>query len=593
LAALELRGSCQPQPNTLNLIRFGLNPTSELWETENDMGKFLKPGFGLGLAIGFFLVVTSSALADPPNSNFHNAPDSTKQLKNPMQGQQNAQAGRQLYTQRCSRCHGRNAEGSGNIPALVDGVLESVSDGELFWFITNGNHKSGMPSFASLPDRQRWQLVTYVKGLGLSQTASSDGGGAEAPPVSTAKLNAPAPSSPFTDFRYEQPGKTRKITVNDLPQPYATSSAENGPDVVPRPEGAWPKALAGFKVEQYATGLDQPRLMRTAPNGDVFLAESRAGRIRIFRGTTEDGKPELSAIFASGLKRPYGINFYPPGPNPQWVYVGTTAAVFRFAYHNGDLKASAAPEHIADLPDGEGHWTRDIQFSPDGKKMFVAVGSASNDDDTDTTPGEKNRADILEFNPDGSGRKVYAWGIRNAGGGLAINPKTGELWCSVNERDALGDNLVPDYITHVQPGGFYGWPWWYTGGHQDPRQKGKHPELKDKTIVPDVLLQPHNASLEMTFYEGKQFPSEYQGDIFASEHGSWNRSVRAGYEVIRVPLHQSGYASGEYEDFVTGFVLDDGRVWGRPVGITVASDGSLLVSDDGSNSVWRVSYAGK
>jgi glucose/arabinose dehydrogenase/mono/diheme cytochrome c family protein len=546
-----------------------------------------------GIALGFFLSLVSSALADEQKPNFHNAPDSTKQMKNPMQGQHNAQAGKQLYAQRCARCHGRNAEGSGNIPSLVDGVLESVSDGELFWFITNGDHKSGMPSFAYLPDQQRWQLVTYVKGLGLSQTDPTNTEAPEPAPVSTSKLNAPPPTPPFTDFRYEQPGKSRKITVNDLPQPYATPSAENGPDIVPRPADAWPKALAGFKVEQYATGLDQPRLMRTAPNGDVFLAESRAGRIRIFRGITDDGKPELTAIFASGLKRPYGIAFYPPGPNPQWVYVGTTAAVFRFAYHNGDLKASAAPEHIADLPDGQGHWTRDIQFSPDGKKMFVAVGSASNDDDTDTSPAEKNRADILEFNPDGSGMQIYAWGIRNPGGGLATNPKTGELWCSVNERDALGDNLVPDYITHVQPGGFYGWPWWYIGSHQDPRQKGKHPELKDKVIVPDVLLQPHNASLEMTFYQGKQFPAEYQGDIFASEHGSWNRSVRAGYEVIRVPLHQTGHASGEYEDFVTGFVLDDGTVWGRPVGVTVASDGSLLVSDDASNSIWRVSHTGK
>jgi len=546
-----------------------------------------------GINLGYFLLLVSSALADAEKPNFHNAPDSARQMNNPMERQQNAEAGKQLYAQRCARCHGRNAEGSGNIPSLVDGVLESVSDGEIFWFITNGDDKSGMPSFAYLPDQQRWQLVTYVKALGLSQTDPANTETPEPAPVSTSKLNAPPPTPPFTDFRYEQPGKTRKITVNDLPPPYTTPSAENGADIVPRPADAWPKAPAGFKVEQYATGLNQPRLMRTAPNGDVFLAESRAGRIRIFRGTTDDGKPELSAIFASGLKRPYGIAFYPPGPNPQWVYVGTTAAVFRFAYHNGDLKASAAAERIADLPDGEGHWTRDIQFSPDGKKMFVAVGSASNDDDTDTAPGEKNRADILEFNPDGSGMKVYAYGIRNAGGGLAINPKTGELWCSVNERDALGDNLVPDYITHVQLGGFYGWPWWYIGSHQDPRQKGKHPELKDKVIVPDVLLQPHNASLEMTFYEGKQFPAEYQGDIFVSEHGSWNRSVRAGYEVIRVPLHQSGQASGEYEDFVTGFVLDDGTVWGRPVGITVAADGSLLVSDDASNSVWRISYAGK
>jgi glucose/arabinose dehydrogenase len=257
------------------------------------------------------------------------------------------------------------------------------------------------------------------------------------------------------------------------------------------------------------------------------------------------------------------------------------------------LKASGAPEHLADLPHGGGHWTRDIQFTPDGKKMFVSVGSASNVDDPDTTPAEKNRADILQFNPDGSEMRVYASGIRNAGGGLAVNPTTGELWCSVNERDGLGDNLVPDYITHVQDGGFYGWPWWYMGDNQDPRHKGKHPELKEKTIVPDVLLQAHNASLEFAFYEGKQFPAEYQGDIFASQHGSWNRSVRAGYEVIRVPLHHTGHASGEYEDFLTGFVVDNGHVWGRPVGVTVAADGSLLVSDDGSNSIWRVSYTGK
>jgi glucose/arabinose dehydrogenase len=541
--------------------------------------------------IGIFALLIPFASLEAQDSNFHNAPDSAKQMKNPFEGQQNADAGRRLYAVHCARCHGRNAEGSGNVPALVDGVLESVSEGEIFWFITNGDKKSGMPSFAKLPEQQRWQLVTYVKSLGLSQTAPTNG--PEAAPTSTSKLKAPLPTPPFTDFRYEQPGKFRKITVNDLPQPYATPSAENGPDVVARPANAWPKAPAGFKVELYAEGLDNPRLMRTAPNGDVFMAESNAGRIRVLRGITGDGKAELSAIFARGLKRPYGIAFYPPGPNPQWIYIGTTSTVVRFSYHNGDLKASGSPEHIADLPGGGGHWTRDIQFSPDGQKMFVAVGSASNDDDTDTHPAEKNRADILACDPANCVLSVHAYGIRNAGGGLAINPKTGELWCSVNERDALGDNLVPDYITHVQPGGFYGWPWWYMGAHQDPRQKGKHPELKDKAIVPDVLLQAHNASLEMTFYQGKQFPAEYQGDIFASEHGSWNRSVRAGYEVIRVPLHQTGHASGEYEDFVTGFVLDDGSVWGRPVGITVASDGSLLVSDDGSNSIWRISYTGK
>jgi glucose/arabinose dehydrogenase len=299
------------------------------------------------------------------------------------------------------------------------------------------------------------------------------------------------------------------------------------------------------------------------------------------------------SVFASGLNQPYGINFYPPGPNPQWVYVGQTDAVLRFAYHSGDMRATGKPQHIANLPAGGGHWTRDIQFSLDSKRMFVGVGSRSNVDDPDTHPGEKNRANILQFNPDGSGMRVYAYGIRNPGGGLAVNPKTGELWCSVNERDALGNNLVPDYITHVQEGGFYGWPWWYMGGNQDPRLKGKRPELKSKVIAPDVLIQAHSASLEPTFYTGKQFPAQYSGDIFAAEHGSWNRAPRAGYEVIRIPLHQSGHASGEYQDFLTGFVLPNGDAWGRPVGVAVAPDGSLLVTDDGSNSIWRVSYRGK
>ena len=405
--------------------------------------------------------------------------------------------------------------------------------------------------------------------------------------------SAPPPKPPFTDYRYEKPGTVHKITPKDLPAPYATQSASNWARVVPRPANVWPQAPAGFKVELFASGLDEPRKVITAPNGDVFLAESHLGEIKVFRGITGDGKPGQTATFATGLNRPYGIAFYPPGQDPQFVYVGNTDGVVRFAYHNGDLRAAGKPQHIADLPGGGGHWTRDIVFSPDGKQMFVGVGSASNVDDPDTHPEEKNRADILVMNPDGSNLRVYAYGIRNAGGGLAVSPKTGDLWCSVNERDALGDNLVPDYITHVQAGGFYGWPYYYLGGNPDPRLKGKHPELKDKAIVPDVLLQPHSASLEMLFYEGKQFPAEYQGDIFASQHGSWNKSTRVGYEVIRVPLHQTGRASGEYEDFLTGFVLPNGDVWGRPVGVTVAADGSLLVTDDGSNSIWRVSYVGK
>ena len=404
---------------------------------------------------------------------------------------------------------------------------------------------------------------------------------------------APPPKAPFTDYRYQKPGTVRKITPQDLPPPYATKAAVNGPDVVDRPKDAWPQAPAGFKVELYSTEVQQPRKIITAPNGDVFVAESHDGNIRVFRGITPDGHPQRMSIFATDLSQPYGIAFYPPGPNPQYVYIGDTDAVLRFAYRNGDLKATSRPERVAAVPAGGDHWTRDLVFSPDAKQLFVGVGSDSNVDDPDTHSNEKNRADILVMNPDGSNLHVYAYGIRNAGGGLAINPKNGELWCSVNERDDLGDNLVPDYITHVQEGGFYGWPYYYIGGNPDPRHKGKHPELKNKVIVPDVLLQPHNASLELAFYQGKQFPSDYEGDIFASQHGSWNRSPRAGYEVIRVPLHQTGKATGEYEDFLTGFVLPNNKVWGRPVGVAVASDGSLLVTDDASNSIWRVSYTGK
>jgi glucose/arabinose dehydrogenase len=400
----------------------------------------------------------------------------------------------------------------------------------------------------------------------------------------------------FEDYRAEKPGICRKITLADLPEPNPEESVDNGPDVIPRPSNAWPEALPGFKVDLYASGLKNPRFIRAAPNGDVFLAESSAGEIKVFRGIDNNGKAEKMEVFATGLNRPFGIAFYPLGADPKWVYIGNTDAVVRFPYQNGDMKARGRAEKITDLPGGGllrggGHWTRDVAFSNDGKKMYVSVGSRSNNDDADNNPAEKHRADVLEYNPDGSGFRIYASGIRNAVG-IAVHPQTGELWGSVNERDGLGNNLVPDYITHIQDGGFYGWPWYYMGGHPDPKHVGKHPELKNKVLTPDVLLQPHFASLEMTFYTGQQFPAEYRGDAFASEHGSWNRSKRTGYEVIRVPL-KNGKASGEYQDFLTGFTTAEGQVWGRPVGITVAKDGSLLVSDDGSNSIWRVSYEGK
>ena len=409
-------------------------------------------------------------------------------------------------------------------------------------------------------------------------------------PACRAVQPANGASGPFTDYRGEVPGNVHRITAADLPAPYATKSSRNNANIVPRPAHAWPKAPPGFKVELYAS-LTTPRLLRTAPDGDVFVAQSYVGKIQRLHGVGADGKAQASTTFASGLNKPFGIAFYPPGPAPQWIYVGDTDAVVRLPYRNGDVEASGPAQHVVDLPHGGGHWTRDVVFSPDGKTMYVAVGSASNVDDPDTATGEKQRADILAFDPDGSNPRIYAAGIRNPVG-LAVQPGSDTLWCSVNERDELGDNLVPDYITHVQEGGFYGWPWWYIGAHQDPRHTGKHPELREQTIVPDVLLNPHNASLQLTFYDGTQFPAQYRGDIFAAEHGSWNRSVRVGYEVVRVPLRQTGKTGGEFEDFLTGFVLDNGDVWGRPVGVAVAQDGSLLVSDDASGSIWRVSYAG-
>jgi glucose/arabinose dehydrogenase len=419
-----------------------------------------------------------------------------------------------------------------------------------------------------------------------------------AAPAHTPTAADPPPGpSPFIDWRGQVPGRIHKIVPADLPPPHATSAADNPPHLVPRPPNAMPLAPRGFSVGLYADGLANPRLLRTAPNGDVFLADSRPGELRVLRGLGADGRAAESRVFVRDLRQPFGIAFYPPGKDPRWIYVGNTDSVVRFPYQNGDLEARGPATEIAQIPGGGrlrggGHWTRDLAFSRDGKTLYVSVGSRSNNDDPDVSPAEHLRADILEMDPEGHGMRVYASGIRNAVG-IAVSPETGDLWASVNERDNLGDDLVPDYITRVRDGGSYGWPWFYIGPNWDPRHTGKHPELRDKVIVPDVLVQPHYASLELCFYEATQFPPEYRGDIFAAEHGSWNRKLRTGYQLIRVPLHQTGAASGEYQDFLTGFVTADGEVWGRPVGVTVAPDGALLVSDDGSNIIWRISYTGK
>jgi glucose/arabinose dehydrogenase len=404
----------------------------------------------------------------------------------------------------------------------------------------------------------------------------------------------------FGDWHRDAPGVSRKIAAADLPQPFASPSARETARIVPEPAGATLHVPPAFTVTRIADHLDNPRAVRVAPNGDVFIAESRADKIVVLRA----GRV---STFATGLDGPYGIAFYPPGPDPKFVYVGNTQSIVRFPYKNGDVKASGAPETlVAPLSDsGSGHWTRDIAFSPDGRRMFVSVGSSS--DDAENLPKmqldqvrdwegahglgagwahETNRADVLEFAPEGGKGRVFATGLRNCAG-LAVDPASGEPWCAVNERDGLGDNLPPDYVTRVEARHFYGWPWYYIGDHEDPRHKGKRPDLAGKVTVPDVLIQPHSAPLGIAFYEGTMFPAEYRGNAFVTLHGSWNRRQRTGYKVVRIVP-----GSGAYEDFLTGFVTEDGGVWGRPVGVAVAKDGSLLVSEDGNGTIWRVAYTG-
>lgn len=382
----------------------------------NSRGKLMAP-FAL-----FFLFYCP--LSGAQTSSFHNAPASAKGTKNPLAADKRApEIGGQVYATNCSACHGPQGQGTGNIPALKTGPAQAATDGEIFWFITKGDASNGMPSWAGLSEERRWQVVSYVK-AGMPAIPRPT----NSPDLDAAAAKSPAPKAPFTDFRVEAPGKIRKITVADLPAPFTTPSAGNAPKLVDRPQNAWPKAPAGFKVDLYASGLDGPRLIRTAPNGDYFVAESMAGNIKVFRGIGSDSKPQQVAVYASGLNRPYGIAFYPPGPNPQWLYIGNTDSVVRFAYQNGDLKARGPAQKLADLPTaGGGHWTRSVEFSQDGKTMFVAVGSASNVDDSDVSKNEKNRANILAFAPDGSEMRIYASGIRNPGGGLALDPKTGEL----------------------------------------------------------------------------------------------------------------------------------------------------------------------
>jgi glucose/arabinose dehydrogenase len=368
-----------------------------------------------------------------------------------------------------------------------------------------------------------------------------------------------------------------------LAVPFATPSTRNAASIVPKPDGAQLKVPSGFEISVYADNLDRPRLMVPAPNGDLFVAQSAAGSVVVLRDANNDGTPEMRSVYAQGLPGVFGIAFH-----EGYVYLGRTDSIVRFKYQAGDTTAKGTPEKLVDLPTG-GHSTRNVLFSRDGKKMYVAVGSQSN-----KSAGENPiRAAINEYNPDGTGPRIFASGLRNPVG-LTWQPGTNILWTAVNERDTLGDDLVPDYITSVKDGGFYGWPYSYIGSNPDPEHVGKMPDLVKRAIVPDVLIPAHSAALGITFYTGSQFPQHYRDGAFVGLHGSWNRSTPVGYRVAFVPF-QNGKPSGPIEDFVTGWILSatPASAWGRPVGVLIARDGSLLVADDGGSRIWRVRYTGR
>jgi glucose/arabinose dehydrogenase len=426
---------------------------------------------------------------------------------------------------------------------------------------------------------------------------------------------SPTDAGAQSRWQDDAPGRTHRIDVAKLPAPFATPSAREFPAVVTKPGDASLKLPPGFKIDVFTRDIDGPRVMRIAPNGDIFVAEPAPGRITVLKPSADGASVASSTVYASGLTRPFGMQFYPAGAAPQWLYVAEMNRVVRFKYSAGDGKATGEPEVVVSqlAPTDGGHLTRDLVFSQDGRRMFVAVGSLSNvaedmpkksaDEikawDAERGVGaawgrEENRADVLVFDV-GSNRpgKPFARGIRNCVA-LAMQPGTDNLWCTVNERDALGDNLVPDYSTRVRENGYYGWPWYYMGDKEDPRHAGERPDLKGKTITPDVPYEAHSAAVGFTFYTATSgrsaFPAEYVGDAFAVFHGSWNRADRTGHKVVRVVI-ENGVPTGEYVDFLVGFITPDGKPWGRPSYITAMNDGSLLFGDDDGDIIYRISYA--
>jgi glucose/arabinose dehydrogenase/cytochrome c2 len=548
-----------------------------------------------------------------------------------------AGAGRTFFRAQCALCHSAEPnDGGGAQGPSLGGILGRKAASTGFSY-SAALKASGLTWDAQTLDRFLAAPTTTVPGsamvIPVPKTADREnllayftavrdgtmrapaapggpGGGGFRPPPATA-----SPAQGEGDWKKDVPGRVHRVDVGALPAPFATQSASNFPSLVPKPVGAKLSLPPGFHVAEFVTGLNGPRAMTVAPNGDVFLSETQSGRVRVLRPSA-DGKSATITLFAQGLSQPYGMALQPAGANPQWLYVAEVNRVVRYAYKVGDTVAAKVPEVVIPelAPQGSGgHYTRDIVFAPDGRRFWVSVGSASNvaEDIAKKSAaeaktweathglgapwgGEENRAMVRVFDVGGdTAGRTWATGIRNCVG-LTLQPATGNIWCAVNERDALGDDLVPDYATSVKEGAWYGWPWYFMGNHEDPRLKGHRPDLAGKATVPDVLFTSHSAATNITFYSAttgsSAFPQEYAGDAFVVLHGSWNRAFRTGHKIVRLPM-KGGKPTGEYIDFMTGFIASDGNAWGRPVGITEMQDGSLLLSDDGANLIYRISYS--
>jgi glucose/arabinose dehydrogenase len=533
-----------------------------------------------------------------------------------------AAAGKQIFRQRCTVCHSAEADDGGGAqgPSLAGVVGRSAGSLPNFAYSTALRtsmltwdpatlHRflaaptSVVPGSAmvlAVPEAaDRDNLVAYFQSLKAAAPAAA--------------AAVPSSSAASANWRLDAPGRIHRIDLASLPAPYATSSSRNGTSVVAKPAGAVLALPPGFRIDSFATGLTGPRKMLLAGNGDILVSEPTGGRVSVLHPATDGSRAASSDVFAKGLKQPFGLALYPDAEHPQWLYVAETNRVVRFPFRTGDREARGAAQIVVpQLPSG-GHYTRDIAFSKDGKQLFVSVGSGSNV--AESMPkksatqiaaweaqhglgaawdSEDNRAAVLVFDAASPGAPVnFATGIRNCVS-LTMQPANDALWCTTNERDALGDDLVPDYSTRVRRGSFFGWPWYYMGSNEDPRLKGDRPDLKGKVSIPDVLYQSHSAPLSMTFYtanHGKSaFPASYVGDAIVGLHGSWNRSLRTGYKLVRVHM-RDGEPVGDYEDFLTGFVVDDSSVWGRPVATLELADGSLLMSEDGGNVIYRISYS--